>query len=258
VSGWVRLYRGWRDSDFFDQFEPQPMSEREAWLWLLEHAAWKPAKRHTARGAPVDLAAGQIHVSDRSLASVFGWDNKRVRRFLRALEQDHMTDHQRDRDGTVLTIRNYARFQQLDARDGTTNGTATGTANGTTKGPHIEEGIRKEEAKPREAAMPQSLPRDAVMPDDLRRVMQAARITHPPSDASLLREWIRRGASLEAHILPVATRIGDREADRGKAIHKLKYLDEAVMAELAEERREIERLQEYQERVRILGGGAAR
>lgn len=105
------MHRGWRDNEAFEQ-PRDPMSDADAWLWLIEHTAWKPLRRTAGQGQSVMIERGQIHVSDRSLATAFRWDKKRVRRFLIRLEEHLMVVQNRDQSGTTLTICNYDKYQQ--------------------------------------------------------------------------------------------------------------------------------------------------
>lgn len=111
MSGWVSMHRGWRDCEAFE--EPRdPMADEDAWFWMIEHTAWKSIRRTGGQGQAVRLERGQLHVSDRSLASAFRWDKKRVRRFLDRLVTCGMVLQERDQSGTILTICNYDKYQQ--------------------------------------------------------------------------------------------------------------------------------------------------
>ena len=59
MSGWVLIHR---DVWLSDGFEDEPFSQREAWIWIIAHAAWKDttqrfkgADRHHQEGAIVLL-----------------------------------------------------------------------------------------------------------------------------------------------------------------------------------------------------------
>lgn len=138
MSGYVRLHRGWRDCDVFAD---EPMSEREAWLWLIEHAAWKPIVRTNAKRERVKIERGQLHVSLRALEKVFGWGKNKVARYLQRLEDHEMIGTATGQSGTVLTVLNYAKYQdERDSRD-----TETGTASGQSRDTHKEGKEGKEE-----------------------------------------------------------------------------------------------------------------
>lgn len=117
MSGWITVHRGWRDCEAFE--EPRdPMSDADAWLWLIEHTAWKPIRRTAGQGQSIMLERGQIHVSDRSLATAFRWDKKRVRRYLDRLSDHEMVIQNRDQSGTTLTICNYDKYQNIVEKTG--------------------------------------------------------------------------------------------------------------------------------------------
>ena len=92
-------------------FARDPFSEREAWLWLISHAAWKPIRVRVGR-ALVDLERGQFAASLRYLAEAWRWDSKsRVRRFLQRLESETLIDTHTDTETTRLTICKYDKYQ---------------------------------------------------------------------------------------------------------------------------------------------------
>jgi hypothetical protein len=61
-----------------------PFCKRAALTWLLEKAAWRETSI-TIAGRPVMLRRGQVSHSVRHLAAQWGWDEKKVRRFLKKL-----------------------------------------------------------------------------------------------------------------------------------------------------------------------------
>jgi len=139
VSGFIKLHRGWLDSN---AFRDEPFCERLAWLWLIENAAWKDTSRRVGKGHVVEVARGQIHASHNSLASAWGWTAKRVRGYLARLEKCSMLGAITDTNGTLLTICNYAKYQDDGRNQGATEG-AIRAQSGRTQ----EEGKRKEEEK---------------------------------------------------------------------------------------------------------------
>src|SRR5262245_40748906 len=64
-----------------DAFGREPMSEREAWIWMLCEAAWAPRER---RNGCEDR--GELSHSKRFMARAWGWHDTRVARFLNKLE----------------------------------------------------------------------------------------------------------------------------------------------------------------------------
>ena len=140
--GHIKLHRGWEDSDLFQDGETY--CERAAWVWLLSNAAWKSCVRAGPKGAVISLKRGQFHTSKRTLGRVWGWDAKRVVRFLDRLERAKMLHQKRDQSGTLLTICKYDKYQDQPSH----GGTAMGIGRGTSSGPARDQlGTTQEEGK---------------------------------------------------------------------------------------------------------------
>jgi len=91
-------------------FAPSPFSEREAFLWLVSEASWKP---RTVRAGKVivDLERGQLCASLRFMAEAWGWSKSRVERYLKRLENHAMICAKSGTGQMVLTIQNYNEYQ---------------------------------------------------------------------------------------------------------------------------------------------------
>lgn len=113
-TGYYRMHRGWMDNP--DLFDRQPYSRREAWCWLIENAAWAP-RRQPVSSVVVNLQRGQLAASVRFMASAWGWDEKRVRRFLDRLKTASMIAADTAAGVTLVTICNYEIYQ-ADHEDG--------------------------------------------------------------------------------------------------------------------------------------------
>jgi hypothetical protein len=142
-------------------------------------------------------------------------------------------------------------IEKIGEMVGTLKGRLEGRPEGHPQPQRPEARKKEEEARPlldtpREAATPRPPP--AAMPDDLRQVMQAASMTSPPSDATLLRDWQAAGISLDDTILPNVRRLAERETERGRPVGKLKYFDQAIREEHAEDQRRIEHYREVSRR----------
>lgn len=159
MSGYIKLYRGWREDPIFN--DSGPFSEAEAWLWLIENATWKDTVRRTGQGGMATLERGQLHVSLGSLATAWKWSIKRVRGYLDRLEKGHMVGTAKGKAGTVLTITNYRKYQDQDGFEGTAKGTRKGTVRAQL-GHTQEEGKEgKEEKNSSGADLPSWVPVDA-------------------------------------------------------------------------------------------------
>lgn len=138
MNGTVNISRKlWQNTVLSDG----PFSQREAWIWMIAHAAYKAHDR-TVNGKIVRVERGQLAASYRFLAEKFGWKRETTRRFIEKLSGTANGTP----DGTLIgtdtgtgvlriTIRNYDKYQpggdESGTPDGTLDGTASGTANGT-------------------------------------------------------------------------------------------------------------------------------
>lgn len=123
MSGWIALHRGWRDNDVFAD---EVMSEREAWVWLIESAAWKDTVRRNAKKERIDVRRGQFHTSLRTLGTVFGWGKNKVARYLERLVSAEMVGTASGQSGLLITICNYDRYQSVAEDRPVVTGTAAG------------------------------------------------------------------------------------------------------------------------------------
>lgn len=114
--GYIALARGSLEHEIF---APEPFTEREAWVWLIFEAAWKP--RRVRRGdAVIDLARGELAHALEFMRAAWKWKSKsRVARFLKRLEADSMIVRQAVRDATRITICNYDKYQRQQNADDT-------------------------------------------------------------------------------------------------------------------------------------------
>lgn len=70
--GWCLMERGFMDLQIFAE---EPYTEREAWIYLIENAAFKPIIREVD-GMAIPLKQGQLVASCRYLAEAWGWRTK--------------------------------------------------------------------------------------------------------------------------------------------------------------------------------------
>lgn len=109
VGGVFAVSRRLFDHPFFAN---EPFTEREAWVWLLADAAWKPRQVRGRHGV-VELQRGQLAHSTRFMAAKWQWSEARVRRFLKRLKSDAMIDAQGDAQTTRITICKYNDYQKV-------------------------------------------------------------------------------------------------------------------------------------------------
>lgn len=158
MSGYIKLHRGWRNDPIFQ--DKGPFSEAEAWIWLLENAAWKDTVRRTGQGGIMPVQRGQLHVSLGSLSAAWNWSIKRVRGFIERLEKGHMVGTVKGKAGTVLTITNYRKYQDRDGFEGTDEGTQQGTVRAQSGHTQEESKEGKEVKKPFKVDLPDWVPAD--------------------------------------------------------------------------------------------------
>lgn len=93
-------------------FADEPLTEREAWQWLISEASFRSRKKRI--GSTVfNLERGQLACSLRFMAEAWQWKKDAVARFLNKLRTETMIETQARHDATVITICNYDRYQKL-------------------------------------------------------------------------------------------------------------------------------------------------
>lgn len=108
MEGWIKLHRKILDCDLWNSGEP--FGVREAWIDLLlmvNHAD----KKILFDGEPYTVKCGQKITSIRKLAERWHWSKERVARYLKTLEGEEMLTKVRHKNGTLLTIVNYGKYQ---------------------------------------------------------------------------------------------------------------------------------------------------
>lgn len=125
-QGFYKMHRGWMDHPVFGR---EPFTRAQAWVWLIEHAAWRDTTQSVGRHH-VRVERGQIAVAVRYLAEAWQWSKSSVDRFLTRLETGTMIGTQPGTQYTIITICNYDKYQG----DWDTSGTPDGTQPGTRAG----------------------------------------------------------------------------------------------------------------------------
>jgi hypothetical protein len=128
VTGHINVARSIFDHPMFD--DGRPLSPREAWLWLISNAAWRPMQVLVRNGRSqqlVSLERGQLTYSRSFLRKAWSWtSDKTVRTFLARLEREAMIDIQTGQLQTIISISNYGVFQHGGMLTGPSNGPAMG------------------------------------------------------------------------------------------------------------------------------------
>jgi hypothetical protein len=128
VTGHINVARSIFDHPMFD--DGRPLSPREAWLWLISNAAWRPMQVMVRNGRSqqlVSLERGQLTYSRSFLCKAWSWkSDKSVRTFLARLRQEQMIDLQTGQLQTIISICNYGVFQSGGRLTGPSKGPAMG------------------------------------------------------------------------------------------------------------------------------------
>ncbi|MCA0204309.1 MAG: hypothetical protein LCH92_08205 [Proteobacteria bacterium] len=95
-------------------FRPEPMSQREAWLWIIHRCSHGGTVIHGRMHAP-----GEFTASVRSMASEFGWTAARVQRFLALIEGRGLIARRVDTGLTTISVRNSEAMALIRRGDDT-------------------------------------------------------------------------------------------------------------------------------------------
>jgi hypothetical protein len=115
-NGYVLAYRGAWSHPVFNN-----LREAAIWNFLYQNAFWKDGQRNF-NGQLFDLKRGQIVVSVSFLASGFVMTEKGVRVVIQKLEKQGMIIVNGASRGTIITICNYDKFQQIKNPEGQPEG----------------------------------------------------------------------------------------------------------------------------------------
>lgn len=119
-DGWFLVKRGMLSHDLF---RPEgPFSRLEAWLWLIEAAAFEDTTV-AVDGATYPLSRGSVHHSERYMAAAWRWERPKVQRFLKKLVAEGAVEkvtvphisgkpiHYSIRGAIHLRLCNYEKYQ---------------------------------------------------------------------------------------------------------------------------------------------------
>ena len=100
-----------------------------AWVWMLSEACWQPT-RHNIGGKTVTLERGQFCASVRRMGDEWKWSKSAVGRFLTRLETETMIEREAGHGRLIITVCNYAKYQDAGKAKRDSSGTLSGTAAG--------------------------------------------------------------------------------------------------------------------------------
>lgn len=117
-NGYIKLHRQITENElwFSERF-----TKSQAWIDLLLLATYEP-RVVFLRGIEVKLEPGELCYSQLSLASRWKWNFKTVKSFLNMLEKREMLETRTNNVTTVISIRNWNRYQSNGDQNGDQNG----------------------------------------------------------------------------------------------------------------------------------------
>ena len=107
-AGYIKLYRKLWENPVL--ITGERFDRLSAWLWMITHANYTE-KSVMIRGSLYKIQRGQMFTSIRKLAQTWGWDKETVARTLNQMEREEMIYKTRTPNGTLITIRNYSKYQ---------------------------------------------------------------------------------------------------------------------------------------------------
>jgi uncharacterized phage protein (TIGR02220 family) len=106
--GWISIYRKIRECDLL--WDDKPFSRGQAWIDLLLMANHED-KEILFNGTYTKIERGQRLTSIRKLSEAWGWSRTKTTKFLNELEKAEMLTVKSDTKKTLVTIVNYALYQ---------------------------------------------------------------------------------------------------------------------------------------------------
>ncbi|MFN3474066.1 MAG: hypothetical protein ACK4ZW_08480 [Blastomonas sp.] len=111
MSGFAAISRGMLDHPLFDG----DSARAGAWLWMVLRACWKPTP-YDVGGKIITLERGQLCASRAQMAKAWGWSPSAVERFLARLQTEQMIGRATGQGKSIITICNYAKYQDISDR----------------------------------------------------------------------------------------------------------------------------------------------
>jgi hypothetical protein len=106
-KGWIKLYRSIKDNSLWNE---KPFDKARAWIDLLLMANHED--RDVGIGnQTIHVNAGSFITSIAKLTDRWGWAKNTVRRYLNRLESESMIEHKAERKWTIVTVLNWASYQ---------------------------------------------------------------------------------------------------------------------------------------------------
>lgn len=111
MEGWISLYRKFQEHWIWKSNEP--FDKRSAWLSLLLKANHKDTKV-MIDSKPIEVKKGSFITSELKLSTEWKWGRKKVRTFLKSLENDKMLTKNSTTKYTTISIENWELYQKVE------------------------------------------------------------------------------------------------------------------------------------------------
>lgn len=105
--GWVAIWREFREHPLWR--EPREFSKAEAWISMIMEANWTEGTDFAGQPVP----RGSFITSNTRLAKDWNWTRDRVRRFLKALENEKQVAQQTRGSALCICVVNYEDYQRV-------------------------------------------------------------------------------------------------------------------------------------------------
>lgn len=141
--GWIKIFReiqhNWVWSD-------KPFSKGQAWIDLIILAK-RTDEKFTFGNRIISGKRGCVYKSILYLSDRWGWDRKKTRAFLDALEEDKMITVKAAANGTTIRIENYEEYQGSTAAKDKDKGQQKDSKRTTQGQPRDNQGTAKGQLK---------------------------------------------------------------------------------------------------------------
>lgn len=253
TEGYYAMHRGWqRDADF----EDDPFSRRDAWVWLIENAAHKDVEIDI-KGHPCILQTGQMMHSVRYLAEQWMWGKSTVQRFLKQIEKSgKITLSHKLKLGqvsgtvsgtevgtpyAVITVCNYTKYQQVSQKAGTDRGTVSGTSSWDNNNNNKDKIYTN---TPSETSRSEGL---------FFEILHHCGFNNIPNDRSVVDEWLALPCAYPSDILKICKdKTAKLKLETGRGPFTLKIFDPEVRAAIAKEQRRQSAERRHQQQIEEL------
>jgi hypothetical protein len=111
AKGYIRLHRKILDNPLFTD---KPPAWLKIWIYILARANWRESVFRPRQGEPITVPAGSLITSLEKLGTHAALTKEHARRCLDYLERTRSVTLQRTHHWTMITIVNWAAYQQLE------------------------------------------------------------------------------------------------------------------------------------------------